>query len=1209
MDGSREGRQERKGPRRWRAGPRWRSTGPRWWSTRQAAAGEWASRRAEDRGQRTEDGGSSASVPACMGIYHGLPICYLRASGTHALPLLTTDSPILLPPLVDRRLVLTCLPFPYLPSSMLWRPHAPAPAVSQSLGSIFESMRSISFRLFVAVSLLPIFAACSQEAKKARLAERAERYFKAGEYEKAKIESMNVLRMEPRNAAALQRLGLIWVEQGAPLRAVPFLAEARKQAPNNNEVRMKFASVLATLGQRADARKEALKVLEIAPANGDALLVLADTTRTKEDVEETSQQLAKFPRRDSASFLVASARMALGKGDPGTAETLLQQAIAADPKSSVAYLAMGDLYVAKKDLAKAAEAYKTGADLSPPRSSTRVLYAQFKLQTGATEEAKNALTEITRQAPDYVLAWRLLGQIALAEKKYDEALADLAHVFSVDNENPDAHLIQAQAWLAKGEFKKGAEELERLDQNFRNVPAIKLQLARAYVQNNNSVQAMATLQEALAVDPGQVDAILLLAELQLRNGQPEPVITAMRGLLEKRPDLALAQGLLAEAYRAAGRLDEAAAIIQKRIEASPKNGESYVALGLILRQQGKTAEARHAFEQAAQAVPGSFAPVSQLIEMDIEAKDFVAAEQKVQEQINKNPKLAGAHFLDGKIHAVQRQWNEAEAALQKTLDLDANFSGAYDLLISIYLTTDRLPQALERLNAILVKEPENMAALMLTASIHEKRGDFAKAREAYERILALRPDSPGAQNNLAYLYAERLNEPDKAYEHARKARVSQPENPAIADTLGWVLYKRGEYQQAAALLRESIAKLADNAEAQFHFGMASYMMGETDAARTALRAAANSPIELAGKEEAQRRLTLLGDASGKPTDFSTEQLQGIVKEHPDDVIARLSLAASFEKQGTFDKAAAEYEEARKINPQLPSATMKLAQLSAGPLKNKEKAVALAKKARELAPNDPQISGAVGRIAYQTGDLQWAYGLLQEAARETGAGVGVLHDLAWAAYGLGHVGEAQETMQRVLKAAPDSAEAKDAKAFLALAGVEKKDLQLAAPEAEKVLQTDPSYVPALMVRGAVQAERNDSKAAAGTLEEVLRRFPEFTPAQKELAAIYAEDPGQIARAYELAVKARKALPDDPELARTLAAISYKRKEYNYALQLFEEAARTAPLDARSLFYLGMTHLQLKHNDESRKSLNEALAMGLSDPFASEAKRAISGLPKK
>src|SRR6266446_8810505 len=64
---------------------------------------------------------------------------------------------------------------------------------------------------------------CSKKARQAGLQARADGYFKAGEYDKARIEYMNLLRTDSQNAVAIQHLGFIWFEQGAPLQAFPFL--------------------------------------------------------------------------------------------------------------------------------------------------------------------------------------------------------------------------------------------------------------------------------------------------------------------------------------------------------------------------------------------------------------------------------------------------------------------------------------------------------------------------------------------------------------------------------------------------------------------------------------------------------------------------------------------------------------------------------------------------------------------------------------------------------------------------------------------------------------------------------------------------------------------------------------------------------------------------------------------------------------------------
>ena len=311
----------------------------------------------------------------------------------------------------------------------------------------------------------------------------------------------------------------------------------------------------------------------------------------------------------------------------------------------------------------------------------------------------------------------------------------------------------------------------------------------------------------------------------------------------------------------------------------------------------------------------------QLVELDLLDKHFDAARQRIQRQFQKTPDSPAAHFLEGKILAAEGKWDAAEAELQKTLQLDPNFSGAYDLLVQTYLATNKLPQAVSQLQALLSKNPNNTPALMTLALVYERMKDYPKARDAYEKLLSIQSNFVPALNNLAYLYTEQLNNLDKAYELARKARELQGQDASVGDTFGWVLYKRGDYQQALPILQESAEKAADNPEIQFHLGMTAYMMGQTDLAKVALQKAASAAKDFPGKDESKRRLALL---EGRRPELSISQLEAMAKEQPNDVIVQMRLGEAYQKQGAADKAAAAFEQALKLNPKLASAATKLA---------------------------------------------------------------------------------------------------------------------------------------------------------------------------------------------------------------------------------------------------------------------------------------------
>ena len=1073
-----------------------------------------------------------------------------------------------------------------------------------------QTLRDLVPKIITLLLVAVLLSGCFATAKKSRILERADRYFKAGEYDKAKIEYLNLLRLDNQNVTAFQQLGFIWSEQGAPLRAIPFLLKVRELAPQNMAARARLALGFMAMGQPAEARKEAVAVLQRDPGDSDAIVLLADTSRSKEEIAAAEQQLQKFPQQNTAAFHLAAASLAVRKGDLAAAAEAVQQALAVDPKSARVHLAMAYVYFLQKDPTHAGPELKTAADLAPLRSQERINYAEFQASKGALGEARAGLQNIARQTPDYLPAWRVLAHIALTEKKYDESLSFLENILSRDPENLEAGLLQSEVWLAKGDSGRAIAILDKLNTAYPNTPVVKYQLARAYLAGKNPGKASAALEQALAAKPDYTEAILLLGELNLRSGKPRAVATAIEDLLKKHPDLPEARLLLANAYQASGRLDDASALFREQIKGAPQSPDAYFLLGLILRQQKKGEEARQAFEKASELAPDNLSPINQLVEMDLDDKRYDAATQRVEQLLQKNPEAAGAHFLKAKIyvaHAAQRDWVRAEEALQKAIELDPNFTAAYELLVSVYVAENRLPEAITRLKAELEKDPNNPRPLLLTGIIYEHMKDYQKARDSYEKVISLSPDSILGLNNLAYLYAERLNRLDKAYELAQKARTLQPADPMVADTLGWILYRRRDYQQALTLLQESASKLPENPEVQFHLGMTHYMMGQVDAARSALERAAHATVDFPAKDEAQRQLAVLERLSGAhTTELPIGELEARLKQQPNDLIVLMRLAETYEKQGQAAKAATTYEQALKLDPKLPNTAMKLAQLYAGPLQNRDKALEFAKKARALTPNDAQATGALGRIALQAGNFTWAYSLLQESARQGAGDSGILHDLAMAAYALGKVPEARQTMQRSLDATPGAAQSEDAKRLLAMTALDQLSAEVAAaePEVQKTLRMQPDYVPALMAQAAIQLQRDDPKAAAGIYSQVLGRYPDFAPAQKRMAAIYAENPDDLAKAYDLAIKARKVLPDDPELARTLAEINFKRREFAYAIQLLQESARKGTLPAKDLYYLGMAQLETKQDAKGRETLERAFAAGLPDPLAQYAKKRLA-----
>src|SRR3990172_5551437 len=151
-----------------------------------------------------------------------------------------------------------------------------------------------------------------------------------------------------------------------------------------------------------------------------------------------------------------------------------------------------------------------------------------------------------------------------------------------------------------------------------------------------------------------------------------------------------------------------------------------------------------------------------------------AALERVKKQAALLPKSATQQFLLGETHLARREGKPAEAAYLQAIALDPRLAGPYLQLGRLYAASRQVDQALAKVGEALKGNPNNVGALMLGGTIHEQRGEIPKAREFYEKVLALNPRFAPAANNLAWILSEHGGDKDKALALAQTAKEAAP---------------------------------------------------------------------------------------------------------------------------------------------------------------------------------------------------------------------------------------------------------------------------------------------------------------------------------------------------------------------------------------------------------------------------------------------------
>jgi tetratricopeptide (TPR) repeat protein len=1039
---------------------------------------------------------------------------------------------------------------------------------------------------------------CNKEAKAAGNLSSAKKYFEKTDYAAAEIEFKNVLAAKPGDPEALKGLGLILLRQGVLFDAARMLSAAKQKLPKDDEIGVGVAQALFTLGFIGDSRKELLEVLDRTPAHGEALLLLAETSLTPEAMTECSERIAKAATPDAAPALLASALIELRSGKPDAGSKLIDQAIHANPKYARAHAMQGTLFASRKEPEKALQSLKLAADLAGSRSTETISYAKLLIVLDREKEAVELLKQATTAAPDYLPNWRLLAQISVATKNDDEAAEYLAKVLAKSPLDIEASVLQSQIWLRQKEPAKAVDQLEKITKTFPSRPQLELSLGKAYLAAGDSRQATAALDRVLTLVPGATEAILLRANLHLQTGLAAEAITALEPLAATDPPNRMAQDLLIQAYYATNRGDDATAMLQKQGAATPEDPAVQSRLGRLLVSQGKLADARTAFARALELAPDELACVSQIIALDQQEGKAAEAMARADAYLTANQESAQANLLKAGLCFIQKDFKTAESLALKTIELNPQDLTAYGMLVRIQISDGRPAQAVSRMQDLLKTTPNNISVRMQLSILLEQLDRTDEARANLLEMVRIAPDFAPPYNNLACIDSKDPGQLDQALENARKARSLAPKAPAIADTLGWIEWLRGSYNEALPLLTEAATELPQVATVQYHLAMAHYMMDQTTEASALLEKALALPGEFPEKSEAERRLSTLRD--GPKLDLAALEPQ--VKQDPKDVVLILTLAKQLAAADRPEDAVAAYWNALGINPLLEAAHLGMAELYTNALSQPQKAMEAATLARKVAPQNPQVAAVLGAAHFRLGNHQEAYDLLLEASSKLSTDITVQTDFAWAAYSTGRVTDARAIMTKLV--CSDPAQATATKDFLALtdpnASVDAETPALI----EKRLAASPSDVPALMLRGALQEKAGESPIA--TYAKVLEIYPQFDPARIALARAYLDDPNQLDAAEKLATAARERLKDDPDVSGILAILNFRKGEFDYATQLLNEVSAKRPLKGGEIFALGMSQAATHRSADALISLTQALKSELPDADAASAKAALEKL---
>jgi putative PEP-CTERM system TPR-repeat lipoprotein len=698
----------------------------------------------------------------------------------------------------------------------------------------------------------------------------------------------NALKSDPNNQEALQSRAALNMALGQLPAAQADIDKVTKLDPES--IYSHYLHALLSFEQRKypEARNELDKVFHITSDYMPSVLLAGATAYALDSYEQAESHLnrflARFPHHAYALRVLAATQ--IRQRQPEKALKTLVPLIGPDGKDAAALALASEAYRVLGESAKSAEYLERAAATDPKNVAIQTQLGLTHLSTGDTQLAIAELGNAASLDSSTYRADILLVKAYLDRKEYDKALAAIDALEKKLQNSAITHTMRGNALFGKNDLPNARKSFEKalsIDPAFFPAAA---SLAELDLRDSKPDDARKRYERVLDKDRTNLQAMMALADLAAMNKQEKGYVSWLEKAAKAHPNAMQPRAALVRYYLAKREGQKALALANEAVNANPDNPAALDLLGsvqlanndktsatstftrlvqetnqspdallrLALAQvaENKLADGRTSLQQALKLKPDHPQSLDALIRLEIKEKNPEKALQTARQTQALLPNNPLGFEREGDILLYQSHPELAAKAYEKALAVNATSDGLIKLHRAQTLAGNA--QAADQILGNWLKQhPADLAVRAYAAEYFGAHGRNKEAIDQYQAILQQSPQNPIALNNLAGLYQRAAD--SRALPTAEQALRLAPENPAIQDTLGWILVEQGQVGRGLELLNKALAKAPKNAGIRYHHAVALVRTGDKAQARkeleSLLRDAPNFPEAKAVRAQLQ----------------------------------------------------------------------------------------------------------------------------------------------------------------------------------------------------------------------------------------------------------------------------------------------------------------------------------------------------------------------
>lgn len=652
--------------------------------------------------------------------------------------------------------------------------------------------------------------------------EKAEGYYQSGmkllaegDEDRALIEFRNVFKYDGFHKEARKTYADTLMKRGQEREAYSQYLRLIEQYPDTVEVRTILAEIAMSRADWAEVERHGqaaigltpdeprVKAIQIALDYRKATLDRDEARRT--EVADAARALLADQPENLVLMRVVIDRL-VSSDKPDEAMPIIDAAIERDPTSLEFQMLKFRLLALANDMDATGAHLKRMFELFPDNDQVKTSLIGWYMVQRDLDGAEAFLRQLAGDAtaaPDGHVA---VVQFLRTAGKDDAARAELDRLIAANAGTPNADLYGALR--ASLDFDKGqrTEAIAAMEAILKDAEAtdqtrqIKGMLARMLTANGNPVGARALVEEVLAEDATNVDALKQRAAWLIDEDRPGDAIVDLRTALSQNPRDPAILTLMAAAHERDGSLELAGERLALAVEVSNSGPDEALRYANFLIRQDRLQVAETVLSDSLRANPGRPDLQIALAELYIRMKNWSRAQEIVTalEAVPSENVQKTAQSLRAGILLAQERTDDSLAVLEKMAADGSGGSQAIAMIAQTQLRGDKPAEARKTVDDGLIKYPDDPLLMTLSGSLYAAAGEVAEAEATYRKVVAAYPQ---AETPARLLYGLLLSTQQKDAAHAflDEALAAMPDS----GTLNWIkagnLERAGDIEGAIAI--------------------------------------------------------------------------------------------------------------------------------------------------------------------------------------------------------------------------------------------------------------------------------------------------------------------------------------------------------------------------------------------------------------------------